>query len=370
MPFDISAFYYKYNSKTKVYPDGTAVAIYCNKPKFSMASQKKKKIEEFTPEYWYNLKYFDCVALFHGFYFDYTVNHIVFDEHYAPHFKPVELEHPYFCADPVTGEVLLRLQDGSEPPKTKLKQRADNVKRACDKIYDIVMMNDWDYFFTGTFGDTTFNPKEAKEVLKPMRNWLNNQQKRNGLKYILVPEYQPKSGKIHFHGFLKGNIKVVDSGTRKVKGYDKPKKISTCKRLHIDLDTTEVVYNLPDWKFGFTTATAVYNVSPKMISYITKYITKDTSKIFGNSYWASKKGLKREVDNIFYEDVDFDSILAKSYSIPHTTDEYKYYTFFPGQNHFHWEEEYKQAQSNTDDILAALNAYDVSDNNFIPFEEC
>ena len=82
----------------------------------------------------------------------------------------------------------------------------------------------------------------------------------------------------------------------------------------------------------------------------------------------------RECDNIFYEDVDYDSILTPEYSIPRTKDKYKYYTFFPGQNYFHWEEEYKEerrrAENNTAAILAELNNdfIDVSED-FIPFEE-
>lgn len=366
---DDNELYYLYNSKMKIYPDGTAVAIYCNKPKFCMIPKSKRKIEEFSPEYWHSLKYFDCVALFRGWFFDHSVNHIALDEHYAPHFKSLELVHPYFCADPETGEVILRPQDGSELPQKEKKQRADNIKRACDKIYDIVAMNEWDYFFTGTLGDTSFNPRESQEVLKPVQKWLNNQSVRKGLKYVLVPEFQPKSGKIHFHGFISGNIRVKDSGTRIVKGYNKPVSLDMCKKLGIDTEGLQVVYNLPDWKYGFTTAVKAYNGAQACARYIMKYITKDSKKIFGHYYWASKKNLVREVDNWIFEDVDYDSILARSYSIPHTSDKYKYYTFFPGQDHFHWEEDYRKAQHNTDDILAALNAYDAADNNFIPFEE-
>lgn len=365
--------YHLYNSKSKVYPDGTAVAIYCNKPKFCMISNKKKKIEKFSPEYWNSLEYFDFIEIFHGWFFDYSLNRIAFDEHYAPRYNPVELEHPYICADPETGEVIFRPPPNFISSVSEPKQRADNIKRACDKIYDIVALNDWEYFFTGTLGDTPFNSSEAKEVLKPVQKWLNNQSTRKGLKYILVAELQ-KSGRIHFHGFLSGNIRVKDSGTRIVKGYKKPVSLKKCQSLGIDTEGLQVVYNLPDWKYGFTTAIKTYNGSQACARYIMKYITKDSKKIFGHYYWASKKNLVREVDNWIYEDVDFDSILTSSYSIPHTSDKYKYYTFFPGQNHFHWEEEYKQeklqAERNTAAILDMLNNdfIDVSED-FIPFEE-
>lgn len=366
--------YHLYNCKTKIYPDGTAVALYCNKPKFCMIPNKKRKMEEFSPEYWHSLKYFDFVNLFHGWFFDYSVNRIAFDERYSPHFKPVELVHPYIMADPQTGELVFRSPDSENlyQERKEKKQRADNIKRSRDKIFDIALLNNWDYFVTLTLGNNeSFDPSEAKQVIKPVLKWLNNMSERKNLKYLLVPEHQPKSGYIHFHGLFAGNIKAIDSGTRDARkyGYDKPVRISTLKYKHIDPDSCPVVYNLPEWKFGFSTANSVYSVTPKLINYIFKYITKDTKKIFGHSYWASKKGLIRECDNWFYEDVDYDSLLCPEYSIPHTSDKYKYYTFFPGQDYFHWEDEYVKARHNTDDILSALNAYDVADNNFIPFEE-
>lgn len=372
--------YHLYNSKTKIYPDGTAVSIYSNRPRFCMIPPaKKKRIEQFTPEYWFNLKYFDCVALFRGWFFDYSVNHIAFDENFAPRYKPVEIVHPYICSDPVTGEMIFRSvqSDQIAEKRKETKRRADNVKRSNDKIFDIALLNDWDYFVTLTLGQNQhFDPSEAKQVIKPVTDWLNHMSERKELKYLLVPEYQPKSGYIHFHGLLKGNIKAVDSGTRyAIKyGYDKPVKLSTLKYRKIDPDTCEMVYNLPEWKFGFSSARSVYSVSPKLINYIIKYITKDTQKIFGHNYWASKKGILRECDNWIYEDVDYNSILTQEYSIPRTNDKYKYYTFRPGQNYFHWQDEYNEerqrAEQNTAAILSELNNafVDVSED-FIPFEE-
>ena len=32
----------------------------------------------------------------------------------------------------------------------KLKYRSDSIRRTKDKVFDIVKMNDWDFFFTGT----------------------------------------------------------------------------------------------------------------------------------------------------------------------------------------------------------------------------
>ena len=103
----------------------------------------------------------------------------------------------------------------------------------------------------------TTNPKE---VIKAFEKWLENAVSRKGLKYILVPEYHKKGG-IHCHALINDcDFKFVDSGTRLVKGHDKPLKIDTIKRLHIcdklgcDISDLPVVYNVSDWRYGFSTA--------------------------------------------------------------------------------------------------------------------
>ncbi|MBQ7784186.1 MAG: hypothetical protein IJ368_09470 [Oscillospiraceae bacterium] len=259
------------NCKSKFYPDGTVVSIFSNKPKFPLFEfPKEKKISA------------DSIKC------------------EIPDTSPLELlifiDDPYFCIDEQSGEITLRyeqlqeLREQEEKAKAD-KRRSDNVKRSKDKIYDLVACNDWDFFFTGTFGNTKFDPTDAKQAVKPLQKWLNNMVTRYGLKYILVAEYQPKSGRIHFHGFINDVLKTVDSGRRLYmkKAYDS----AFFEKRGLNADDYPIIFNLPQWKFGFSTAIKTYNGSRGCASYITKYITKENKAIFRKVFLALSKFSKR-----------------------------------------------------------------------------
>ena len=165
--------------------------------------------------------------------------------------------------------------------------RSDSVKRSKTSIFDIVQMNEgaFKFFVTLTIDPADVSSKDPKAVIPLLRTFLKNMTSRHGLKYILIPE-RHKSGAIHLHGLFSENVILNDSGTRKVKGYEKPLKIETLKRKGISLDESQIVYNLPQWKYGFSTAVEIYGDSVGVANYVTKYITKDLSKIFGNYYYA------------------------------------------------------------------------------------
>lgn len=95
---------------------------------------------------------------------------------------------------------------------------------------------------------------------------------------------------VHCHALINDcDFKFVDSGTRLVRGHDKPLKIDTIKRLHIcdklgcDISDLPVVYNVSDWKYGFSTAIQTYGQMSNLAFYVTKYITKDVKKSSVNS---------------------------------------------------------------------------------------
>ena len=188
----------------------------------------------------------------------------------------------------------------SDNPETRL----DSLKRAKDFIFDYVLNNDFEFFFTGTLDPKQIDNKDPKEVMKKITKWLQNQTARNDLQYLLVAEYHKKGG-IHFHGVFKGNVKIVSSGTRKYKGYKKPIKDETALRIGLDISEGHEVFNLPSWKFGFTTAIKCYGEKTAIAFYITKYLTKDANKIFGRFYWHSR-GIEKPV--ITYENSDFNAV--------------------------------------------------------------
>lgn len=347
----------RYNSKIKIYPDGTKVVTYSNRYIFAPASASSAPAPcvnvldvpvNYFDEHIYELKsrFSLCIEL---------------DCEYFQFFKRNE-NYLYNFLTEEQYDDLYRIVVNNQNPKDKKpktnklkKQRSDNVRRSQQKLYDLVQMNDWKYFFTGTLGNTSFDPTSAKEAVKPLQAWLNHMQQRKGLKYVLVAEYQ-KNGKIHFHGFINDVLEMVDSGTRLVKGRKKPVKLDTLKRLGIDEKDTQIVYNVPDWKFGFTTA--IIPQGNGLYSYITKYITKDNKAIFGRYYWSSRN-LVREPE-IEYSDVDFDSIITRTYTVPKTNIDLKYYTFFPGQTDFHYNvprEENIPEMPNAQTIIDRFNAY-------------
>lgn len=351
---------YLYTSKSKIYPDGTMITTYANKPKFSMIPQKRKK--KFKPD------------------------KKIMEWSYETMFKTnITYNNGYIYIDPETGEQLYigpfldtasLVLTSINPLKSSQKTRSDVIKRTRDKIYDLVALNEWSYFFTGTLGDTFFDSTNAKSALMPLQNWLKHMSNRKGLKYVLVAELQPKSGRIHFHGFINDVLEMVDSGTRLVPWYHKPVKLETIRRKGHDPEeyADRVVYNCPQWKFGFTTAIKAYNGSQACARYIMKYITKENKAVFGRYYWSSRN-LERE-PHLYFEDFDYNKVYMPEYSIPRTTDAYKYYTFFPGETKFFWEQE-EQPQSRSDFETAAANSAAIFDiladfeevDTFSDFEE-
>lgn len=213
----------------------------------------------------------------------------------------------YFEYEDENGNIMLDMLD-TRKFKDKLERsgevRLDSLQRAKQSIFDIVYQNDWKYFLTITFSGKDFDRSDPREVFKPLKRWFDNAVQRKGLRYVLVPEFHKKGG-IHCHALINDcDFKFVDSGTRLVKGHDKPLKIDTIKRLHIcdklgcDISDLPVVYNVSDWRYGFSTAIQTYGQMSNLAFYVTKYITKDVKKIFGKFFWSSKN-IVRKTKEIF-----------------------------------------------------------------------
>ena len=134
-----------------------------------------------------------------------------------------------------------------------------SLNRTKNKIYTYARCIKWDWFVTFTFSPEKVNRYDFDECSRVVRRWLNNQRvNAPDLHYLVVPE-QCKDGAWHFHALLAntGKIKFTNSGIRQ-KG--------------------KIVYNMPKWSKGFSTATAVDNVF-SVSKYIGKYITKDLCEI-------------------------------------------------------------------------------------------
>lgn len=216
---------------------------------------------------------------------------------------------------------LIFRERGWEEKRRKLRgsgssDESDNVKRAVrrarSRLRDYARANGFNYFVTLTLSpDLVADRYDICSVIRSMRTWLDNRVRRNGLKYILVPEHH-KDGAIHFHGFINDALPLLDSGTLSNGG--KPRKPRSKKqRAALLSDGWHVVYNVPDWRFGFSTAIALYGDYEHAVSYCCKYIGKELGekklpeKIGGRWYYS---GGALALPEITAHNFDFAKFLA------------------------------------------------------------
>ena len=176
-----------------------------------------------------------------------------------------------------------------------------SVNRTVGQIYMISRANKWEYFVTLTIDPKKLDNANFNLISEKLNIWTNNLKKRYApnLKYILVPELHKDKTKWHFHGLFAniGKMPLAFSGKVCIGKfiYDYVKKPFATK-----------IYNIPLWKYGFSTATEIRD-SSKASSYITKYITKDLSHILQNQhrYLASQNIDKplEKVYNLDYEEL-------------------------------------------------------------------
>ena len=180
-----------------------------------------------------------------------------------------------------------------------------------NKVFDIVYQNEFKYFVTLTLRESDkVDRRNPKDVMKALKIWLSNQVQRKGLQYILIPEYHPSSGAIHAHALINDCFRFEDSGRRIYHG--KAWKIEDLEKYRVYTGGLKSVYNIPDWKYGFSTAIPLDGEVARVAYYITKYVTKDIKKIFGKFFWSSKN-IVRDTD-VHYMNVDYNAIPKKEYS--------------------------------------------------------
>ena len=244
----------KHNTKVKAYPDGSTMITYCSRPIF-----REKNLES-------------CRDLY-----DDVIEECWLKE--VPKEESGE-DRPIFEG----GEVE---SGGEDSPARERKSEWLRVVR--NRVRDMALINEFKYFATFTIDPKKIDSFNVKDVMKHARKWLDHQVDRKGLKYILIPEYH-KSGRIHCHALINDVFKLIDSGYR-----------SKCK----------VIWNILDWRYGFSTAIELDKNILRIANYVSKYISKGTKKIFGKYFWSSKN-IKREPDT-YLIDTDYESVDAKEY---------------------------------------------------------
>ncbi|MFQ9136296.1 MAG: hypothetical protein ACLR4F_04265 [Ruminococcus sp.] len=181
-----------------------------------------------------------------------------------------------------------------------------SVNRTINQIYTISRANKWEYFITLTIDPKKLDNTDFNLVSEKLNIWTNNLKKRYApdLKYIIVPELHKDKSKWHFHGLFAniGKMPLTFSGKVCVGKfvYDYVKKPFATK-----------IYNIPLWKYGFSTATIIRD-SSKASSYITKYITKDLSHILQNQHrYLASQNIDKPLERVF--NIDYDE-LTRIYS--------------------------------------------------------
>lgn len=220
----------------------------------------------------------------------------------------------------------------------------DSIKRAIDSVYDIAFQNVWSYFLTCTIGtENGFDRNDPIVVYDKLHNWLKNKVTRNGLQYLAIPEYHPDSGEgIHVHALVNDVLKRVDSGRILFKG-DAWRR-EDVRRRGFNPDDYKTIYNVPQWKYGYTTAIPVSGSPAALACYITKYITKDCKKIFGK-YYLSSHNICRKADIICCNTDEFNAIEREPVS--HGGMSFKY------QSDFNMQED--SGRNPTEEILKYLS---------------
>lgn len=176
-------------------------------------------------------------------------------------------------------------------------------RRAKAAVRDLALSNDFRFFVTLTLDPGKIDRYNEREVTRKLNTWLDNAVRRQGLKYVLVAE-RHKDGAIHFHGFFNDALEAVDSGTIKREGEKKPRKPRSARQRAAWLaEGGHVVYNLPRWSWGFTTAIELYGQRRAAVGYVCKYIAKEQEKVGGRWYYSGGSLRRPEVT---FSDVDFE----------------------------------------------------------------
>lgn len=190
-------------------------------------------------------------------------------------------------------------------------------RRARAAVTDLARCNDFAYFVTLTLDAARVDRYDIAASLRPMRVLLDNAVRRHGLRYILVPEHH-KDGAIHFHGLINsGAWELVDSGTLRLPDRKQPRKpMSKKERARLLDEGAQIVYNIPDWKLGFSTAIELYGDHRAAIAYVCKYIGKETQKIGGRWYYSG--GKLRRPEKRYFDLEEFEGIVdgEQSFTIP------------------------------------------------------
>lgn len=220
--------------------------------------------------------------------------------------RPVIREAGWEAEKPAEGGGGLWAELSEEEKADRNLSRAQ--RRAKSAVFDLAMSNPFTHFLTLTIDSRKADRYDAAELLRHLRYWLDNNVRRRGLFYVLIPEYH-KDGAVHFHALTNDALEMVDSGTMIPPTGGKPSRPrSAAQRAAWLTHGGSVVYNVPGWSWGFSTAIKLHGDRRRAVGYVTKYITKADSKIGGRWYYSGGQLARPEE---FTADLDFYKAVTK-----------------------------------------------------------
>ena len=170
-------------------------------------------------------------------------------------------------------DVAAEIVDGDRVTTEADVRRA--TRRAKINAFDLIMCNhDLDTFVTFTYSPDEVDDKASyDECYESIAVWLSNRVQRRGLKYVMVPE-RTKRGDIHFHA-------IMNSGALKLA------PAQSAKSGRVLTHNGKPLWNVPDWKFGFTSAELIGAADgdrAAVSKYIFKYMGKQMGQKIGGRY--------------------------------------------------------------------------------------
>lgn len=188
---------------------------------------------------------------------------------------------------------------------TSAADQERSMRRAAGRVRDLALCNGFRWFVTLTLDPAKIDRHDMEALTHVLNRWSDNRVRRKGLRYILVPE-RHKDGAIHLHGFFNDALPLVDSGTVSLPG-GKPRKPRSRKQREEWLSAGgKIVYNIPDWSLGFSTALQLTGDYHAAVAYVCKYVRKQQEKIGGRWYYSGGKLQEPEVSylDIGYREVE------------------------------------------------------------------
>lgn len=148
--------------------------------------------------------------------------------------------------DKAAGGVRQQQSTGSEAGRA--------AARARKQLFELAICNPFDIFFTLTLDTEKIDRYDYKAAVKRLGQWFSNLVTRHGFIYVAVPELH-KDGAVHFHGLCSSpGLRLVDSGHKDKAG--------------------RAIYNVSNWRMGFSTAVKLDGDYHNVCKYICKYVTK------------------------------------------------------------------------------------------------